>query len=243
VRCSAAAALAALMLAAVALTGCETTAERSAQLARQAHHLTLNQRGLIVARVNPNVKVLGATLLHDANGTAAAVTLLNTSSRALRSVPIAITVRDARGSTLFQNNAPGIEASLVSVALLAPHAKFTWIDDQVQAAGAPSKLTARVGDASPAPAHPPQLEVRGVHLVDDPVNGVGAEGIVINRSAVAQQNLVVFGVARRLGRIVAAGRAVLPEVAGGSSSPFQMFFVGDPHGAQLQVSAPATTQG
>ena len=53
----------------------------------------------------------------------------------------------------------------------------------------------------------------------------------------------MFGVARRAGRIVAAGRAVLPELPAGSRLPFQIFFVGDPHGAQLQVSAPATTAG
>ena len=43
------------------------------------------------------------------------------------------------------------------------------------------------------------------------------------------------------GKIVAAGRAVLAEVKPGTSVPFQAFFVGDPKGAKLEASAPATT--
>jgi hypothetical protein len=58
---------------------------------------------------------------------------------------------------------------------------------------------------------------------------------------VAQHHLVVFAVARKGGRIVASGRAVLPEVPPGASVPFQVYFVGDPSGAQIETSAPATT--
>jgi hypothetical protein len=43
------------------------------------------------------------------------------------------------------------------------------------------------------------------------------------------------------GRIVAAGRAVLPEVAAGASVPFQAFLVGAATGARLEASAPPTT--
>ena len=66
-------------------------------------------------------------------------------------------------------------------------------------------------------------------------------GTVRNRSTVTQQDLVVYAVARRGGKIVAAGRAVLPEVAAGASVPFQAFLVGEPSGARLEASAPPTT--
>jgi hypothetical protein len=49
--------------------------------------------------------------------------------------------------------------------------------------------------------------------------------------------------ARKDGKIVAAGRAVLAEVKPGASVPFQAFFVGDAKGAKLEVSAPPTTSG
>jgi hypothetical protein len=89
----------------------------------------------------------------------------------------------------------------------------------------------------------PEIAVAGVHLVEDPTNGVGAAGTVSNRSAVAQSSLVIFGVARRAGKLVAAGRAVIPELGAHAQLPFQLFFVGDPRGAQLQVSAPASAVG
>jgi hypothetical protein len=41
----------------------------------------------------------------------------------------------------------------------------------------------------------------------------------------------------------AAGRAVLPEVSAGASLPFQAFLQGNPSGARLEASAPATTFG
>jgi hypothetical protein len=66
-------------------------------------------------------------------------------------------------------------------------------------------------------------------------------GSVANQSALAQADLTVYAVARRAGKVVAAGRAVLPEVAAGTSVPFQIYFVGNPGGAHIEVSAPATT--
>jgi hypothetical protein len=64
---------------------------------------------------------------------------------------------------------------------------------------------------------------------------------VHNRSSVAQQSLVVDVLARRGPAIVAAGRAVLPEVGAGGSSAFQAYLVGTPSGARLEASAPPTT--
>jgi hypothetical protein len=240
---AAAPALAALGLT-LALAGCQSTAERSAKLEREARlHPVAAARGLSISHVSSRVKVIGTSVLRSAEGAVAIVELRNTSVRALRSVPIAVTVTDASGRTLYQNNGAGLEATLVSVPSLPPHQTFTWIDDQVPPSGNPAAVSARVGKASAIGGSVPLMVVAGVHLIEDPTNGVGAAGTVSNRSGVAQSRLVMFGVARRGGRIVAAGRAVLPEVPAGSELPFQIFFVGDPHGAQLQVSAPATTAG
>ena len=118
-----------------------------------------------------------------------------------------------------------------------------WIDDQIQAPGVPAKASARVGEAPIASATLPVVSVSGVHVFEDPSNGIGAEGTVSNRSQLAQQKLVVYVVGRRGSRIVAAGRAVLPEVAAGQSTSFQVFFIGSPKGAKLEASAPPTTVG
>jgi hypothetical protein len=179
--------------------------------------------------------------LHSSEGAAAVVTVRNTSSHALRDMPLAITVKDAAARTVFQNNATGLEAALASVASLAAHATLTWVDDQVPAGGAPSIVSARIGEAKARARSLPALRVTGLHRIEDPTNGVGAAGTVTNDSPAPQRSLVVFVVATRGRATVAAGRAVLPEVAARSSQAFTVFFIGDPQGARLRASAPATT--
>lgn len=260
---------------ALGASSCETNAQRSARLEKErlAHPLAV-QRGISVKRENPNVRVLQSAVVHDENGVAVVVRLRDTGTRALHDAPIAIAVSTKGGAKLYENNAPGLDSTLVSVPLLEPGREAVWVDDQIPAtAAAPAKVSARVGEpagpseregqpggANERPGGPaktsgqsgqgassnegvPTLSVRGVHLFEDPSNGVGEEGTVLNPSKVTQQKLVVYAVGRRGGRVVAAGRAVLPEVPAGGSVPFQVFFIGDPRGTQLQVSAPTTTFG
>ncbi len=238
-------ALAATLTAAVlatALSACETTAEKSAKLERAAHHTRLAEKGLTIAKASSEVRVLSATVVHGHEGNAAVIQLQSTSAQALRAVPIAITVKDAHGTTLFQNNTAGLEPALTSLGSLPAHGRAVWIDDQILASGTPASVSATVGEAPSVSGAVPRIEVRGVHTSEE--GGTqGAAGTVRNGSSVTQQNLVVYVLARRAGRVVAAGRAVLPEVAAGASLPFQAFLQGDPSGARLEASAPATTFG
>jgi hypothetical protein len=229
------------------LTACETTAERSAKLERSAKHLAAGRSAApattAFTRPSTVVTVLAAKLVHSSEGAAAIVTLRNTSSVALQSLPIAISVKDAAGRTVFQNNASGLEAALASLPSIAPHATLTWVHDQVPPGGSPTTVTARVGEAQARAGNVPSLPVTGLHLVEDPTNGVGALGTVTNTSSLAQRNLVVFVLAAKGGTTVAAGRAVLPEVAAHSVRTFTAFFIGEPKGAQLRADAPATSSG
>ncbi len=236
--------------------GCETNAQRSAKLEKErlAHPLAV-QKGLSVTRENPHVKVVESAVVHDENGAAVVVRLRDTGAHALHDAPIAIAVSSASGAKLYENNAPGLDSTLVSIPLLEPGREAVWVDDQIPAgATAPARVSAKVGEpagasgqsgegANSTSATVPGVSVRGVHLFEDPSNGVGEEGTVHNASKVPQQKFVVYAVGRRGGRIVAAGRAVLPEVPADQSVPFQVFFIGDPRGTQLQVSAPASTLG
>jgi hypothetical protein len=238
----------ALALVGLTLTGCETTAEKSARLEHQAKlaaaHEHRTQRLNTFTGQSAYVRVLSATLLRGSEGAAAVVTLRNASSHALRGVPIAITVSDSAGRQLFQNSAAGTEAALVSVASIPARGELVWVDDQIPANGSPAAVSARVGEAPAAPgAAVPAMSVSGVRLIEDPANGVGAAGTVTNHSHDVQHALVVFIVAVRGGRPIAAARAVVPELTGGASLPFQAFFVGDPHGGTLHASAPASTTG
>jgi hypothetical protein len=235
---------AALLILALTLSGCETNQQRSAQLERQAKrvHRVTAETGLVVGRESPFVKVLGTSVVHDENGIAAVVRLRNDSTHALRDMPISITLRQPGGRTLYQNDTPGLSAPLTHVPLLLPGQSFDWIDDQISAGGTPGPLSARVGEGSTTDAPTPDIAVTGVHIAENS-SEVSAEGTVVNRSSVAQQELVVFAVGLRAGKIVAAGRAVLPNAPANSSTSFQVFFIGNPKGASLQVSAPPTTLG
>jgi hypothetical protein len=143
---------------------------------------------------------------------------------------------------LYQNSASGLEPSLTTISLLEPGQETIWVDDQVTASGTPASASALVGEATPASGAIPQLSVSGAHPSTEAGGEATLSGTVSNHSSVAQQNLVVYAVARRAEKIVAAGRAVLPEVPGqGTNVPFQIYFVGDPSGAQISTSVPATT--
>lgn len=226
------------------LSGCETTAEKSAKLERQAKRVTLQQeKGLTIARESTTVTVTGTSVLHGSERAAAVVTLKNRSAHAQREVPIAITVKDAHGKTLFQNNEPGLERALVSIPSIPPHGSIVWIDDQLPASGSPASVSARVGRAPALAGQLPELTVADTKLSEDPASGTIAEGTVANRSKVAQSGLVLFALARRAGKIVAAGRAVVPELAPGASAPFQASLVGDAHGASVQVLVPPASFG
>ncbi|HTZ65305.1 MAG TPA: hypothetical protein VMB51_14470 [Solirubrobacteraceae bacterium] len=234
-------ALAALAALTVALGGCETTAEKSAKLEKAAKRVALVHAGLSIKRASRQAKVLEATVVHGSEGAAAAVTVRNLSSRALVSVPIAITVKGARGQTLYQNNAAGLETALTHVPSIPAHGTVTWVNDQVGSAGEPASVIAELGEASTASGPEPQIEVQGTRVTEASTGE--ASGTVRNGSSVAQGKLVVYVTARKGGRIVAAGRALLTHVAPGASVPFDLYLTGGAGGASLQAGAPPTTFG
>jgi hypothetical protein len=227
---------------AVALYGCESTQERSADLQRKAKHDVLAAHSVAVTKESPSVKVLQSTVIHSSSQSAVVVALRNTSTHTLENAPIELTVRDAHGSVLYQNNASGLESSLSTVSLLLPGQETIWVDDQVTASGVPASASALVGEGAQASGSIPRLSISGTHQSAEAGAETTLSGGVTNHSQTTQQNLVVYAVARRGGKIVAAGRAVLPEVPPkGTNVPFQIYFAGDPGGAQIQTSAPATT--
>jgi len=231
----------ALVLAGLALSGCESTQEESAKLEKTAKHFTLAQKGLTIAHASTQAQVLSATVVRGSEGAAAAVTVRNSSSHTLSAVPIAITVKNEHGQILYQNNAPGLEAGLTQISSLPAHSSVTWVDDQVPRLDEPASVSALVGEAAVANGPAPRIEVAGVHLAEASTGEV--VGTVHNRSNATQQHLVVYILARRAGTILAAGRAVLAEAAAGATVPFQAFLVGAPAGARLEASAPASTFG
>lgn len=221
---------------AVAAAGCETTQEKSARLAAKARR-TVQASGVRVRRENRAVRVLRTAVLHDAYGTAAVVELRSTARATQASLPISIQVRSSDGDPPFSNDAPGLAPSLTHVPLLRPGERVFWVNDQVREQ-APRTVLAKVGLAEArAPKAPPRLAVSKLKQGVDP-DGVITSGRVRNLSRVTQQNLTLFAVALRRGRVVAAGRAGIERLKAGKSAPFKVFWIGRPNRARIRVFAP-----
>lgn len=240
-----AAALALLPLA-VASSGCSSTRAQAAKFTQEGGR-AFTAHGLRVGNANRDVQLLEREVVSDANGTAAVIVLKSTGAQALGDVPIALAVKDAHGKVLWRNDAPGLEPGLTHAALLAPGETVTWVNDQVliPGGGRPAALGAKVGAGDPAPPTATRLaiEVQDARLEGDPASGVTAVARAVNRSDVDQHDLVIAAVARRGGKLVAAGRAIVPQLRANGHERFQVFFIGDPRGAELSFDAQPSTLG
>jgi hypothetical protein len=225
------------------LAGCESTQDKSERLEKEGRNTLKAEKALTIARVNRDVSVVRTWTLYDSQQQlgAAVIELRNRSARPQAAVPVLIDVKDRRGTSVFRNDTPGIEPSLFQVAYLRGRQRFIWINDQVTATAPVAKVTAKLGATSAsAPASPPRIELTAPKLGVDPVDGVFASGIAINRSSVLQRKLVIFGVGRKGGRIVAAGRSGIERLRPGKRGRYKIFFIGNPRGARLEVAAPPT---
>jgi hypothetical protein len=226
---------AALVLAALALTACESSQEENAKLAKlakqEAQHRASAHRGLSIVQPSTEVKVLATKVISDSEGAAVVVTLRNLSDRALRHVPIEIDVKDAAGATVYTNTTPGLARTLVTIPLLAARSTSTWVNDQVQPSPTPTSVSAKVGEGEQGTRLPSGLSVTGVRLSEGQV-----EGSLHNHSREAQHELVLYAIARRAGAIVAAGTAVVEAAEANASEHFQAPLIGNANGAPLEVN-------
>jgi hypothetical protein len=163
--------------AAVAVSACQSSQAKNSELAKRGATILKKEQGLQVNQTNSNVKVLDTTVLSDSNGSAVVVTLKNDSQQALMDVPIAINVKDAKGKSVFKNDDPGLDPTLVSVPQMLPGETVDWVDDQILAAGTPKSVDVKVGvSQDPLPPNPPKVEASAPKLKNDPYLRGRAQG-------------------------------------------------------------------
>ena len=233
------------LLAAFSLAACQSTKQRSAELEEDGTKVLLADSGLEIGARSDAVRVTSTTLLSDANGTAVVVGLRNVSGQDLADVPILVDVRDAAGKSVYRNDIPGIEPALAHVPFIAAGSEVTWVNDQVLAAGTPKSVRVVVGaEARPYSGPVPEFDVTPPRIEGDPVSGIEAAGHVVNRSGVEQERLLLYAVARRGDRVVAAGRGALEQLKA-TTKPrhYDIFFIGDPQGAQVELTEFPTLAG
>ncbi len=229
---------------ALVLTGCESTQDKSAKIAAELGPVS-QEEGLKIKQRSKDVRVVSTTLLTDANGSAVAVELHNDSGRDLAEVPILIEVLDAKGKSVYRNDIPGIEPALAAVPFIPAGGEVTWVHDQVLPTGKPAKAKVTVGaGGEPAGGERPAVSVSEPKLEGDPYTGVAASGDVVNESGEDVERLLLYAVAREGDRIVAAGRgAIEPLKDKLKPVPYNVFFIGKPRGAEIEVADFPTLAG
>ncbi|HEY7828997.1 MAG TPA: hypothetical protein VIC06_00335 [Solirubrobacteraceae bacterium] len=246
--------LAALGALTLTLSACESTESESARLGREGAKLIAGAGTVGLGGSNRAVHVGQVALVQGTGRTAAVVQLTNTAAGAQSDVPVLIDVRSPAGASLYRNDIQGLEPSLQQMPLLPAHASAWWVDDQVLAAGKPAAVKVRIGDPKGSPPRgntagssgspgSPGVQVSATSLGSD-VAGPYLAGEVVNRSGVAQHNMPIFAVALRGGRIVAAGRALVPNLpaSGGKPTGFRIYLIGSPAGAHIELT-PAPAMG
>ena len=235
----------AIGLAGVALvtTGCESTQDKSAKIAAELGPVA-QEKGLRISKQSQDVSVVSTTVLSDANGAAVVVVLRNDSNRDLAEVPLLIDVLDAKGKSVYRNDVPGIEPALASIPLIPAGGEVAWVHDQVLATGKPASVKAKVGEGVEFSGQRPAVSVSDPKLESDPYTGVAAGGVVVNESGEDLERLLLYAVAREGGKIVAAGRgAIEPLKDKPKPVPYNIYFIGDPKGAEITVSEFPTLPG
>jgi hypothetical protein len=234
-----AAALAAVVLAGL-LTGCETTEQKSAAIARSIGHVTARTKTEKIKNPNATIHVIASALVHAGGSTVAALELNNTGA-AQADVPVLINVTDAQGKSVYSNDTVGIAPSLQQLAFVPASSTVWWVDDQVLAsASTATNLSAAVGTAkAPAPTTLPSITTSAVKSTTNFIGPI-VTGTVTNHSAVAQTDLALYAVAVRSGQVLAAGSDIIPALAPGASATFEIPLTGKPDGAAVQLTvAPA----
>lgn len=234
------AAFAAALLAAAGAAGCESTQDRSARLAKHGSAV-FKEKGLTITRKSTDVKVLSTTILHDENGTAVVVRVRNTSDKPLMTVPIAIDVKGKRGKSVFKNNLPGLQPSLTGIGIMKPHEEVYWVHDQVLATGPAKKVAVKVGADKGAPPAIPKIVFDGTPKLEvDPTSGVNAFGFMKNLSKIDQRRVIIWCVAIKGSRVIAAGRAGIQKMRAGRRARYHVYFIGNPRGGRLVLTGPPT---
>jgi len=236
----------ALALAGVALvtSGCESTQDKSAKIAAELGPVK-QEKGLKISERSKEVKVVSSTLLTDEAGSAVVVEVHNDSNRDLVNVPIAIDVLDAQGKSVYRNDLAGLETALTAIPFVEAGADMLWVHDQVLATGKPAKVEVTVGaGGTPYSGEIPKLTFTEPKLEGDPYSGVVAGGNVVNESGEEQERVLLYAVARKGDRVVAAGRGAIEKVKPEPKPlPYNIYFIGDPRKADVSVTLFPTLPG
>jgi len=227
------------VLAAVAVVaGCQSTQDKSAALEAQGAEIAKVEK-IKIGAANQAIEVTDQTLLTDQYGSAAVLRVKNSSPENQVAVPVALEVKDSKGKSIYKNNTEGLEKGLITIPLVEGNSETWWVNDQVLVSRKPKSADVTIGKSDvPSPGQIPEIQVSPPTVELDPVSGTNITGEVTNKSGIEQIDLLLYAVATEGGKVVAAGRGLIPKLkTGGKPEPYRIYFIGDPKNADIEVFA------
>jgi hypothetical protein len=234
----------ALVGVALVVTGCESTQDKSAKIGAELGPVS-HEKGLHIKQRSKDVKVVSSTLLTEPEASAVVVRVHNDSDEDLVDVPIAVDVLDAKGKSVYRNDIPGIEPALAAVPFVAAGEDAYWVNDQILATGKPASVKVTVGaGGTPFSGEQPKISVSKPKVEGDPYSGLLAGGNVVNETGEDEGRLLLYAVASKGGKVVAAGRGAIERLKPEPKPlPYNIYFVGDPRGADVTLAEFPTLPG
>ena len=230
------------LLAASALAGCQSTQATSAEKAENGDKL-LHQGSIEIGKENTDIEVVSATLIPGPDTSAVAVQLHNNSAEGFANVPIQLNVLDAKGKSVFKNDAKGTDPTLIGVPVIQPNADVWWVHDQIFAIGKPDSVKVTVGSGADPLPELPEVDAEEPKVEHDSISDLDeATGDIENPGDEDLRKVYLYAVAVKDGKAVAAGRGAIDKLKADAAKPeiYNIFFVGDPTGAEIEFSATPT---
>ncbi|CAB4953623.1 unannotated protein [freshwater metagenome] len=221
-----------------ALTGCETTQEKSAAIGKRAAAVDVPGR-VRIGRPSPEVRLVAKTELRGEEGNAVVVELQNTGPRALVRYPVALRTIVA-GRPQYANDFEGGDELLLRVPVIPPRGRVTWVNAGLPPAAEGAKLAVVLGSPirrSRRPAAELAVSELQRSTEDSGPEGVAVTGVVRNPLRREQTEVPVYVTVREGGRITAAGATRIASIPARSTAPFEAVLVGDGRTGRLAAQA------
>ena len=222
------------------LTGCSTTQQEAARVQINSARIRASQVPLRFSGQSTQIAVTSIRLiaLPRVARSAIVVMLRNRGVSSVSDLPVLVGVSLRPGHRVslnqntadyFQNHVPAIGAHAALSFVLTVHRRLPGTAVPFARIGASATVDVPTGNPLPA------VQVTSFR------QGHGTAKVTVrNLSSVPQFQLPVYAVARRRGRSVAAGQALIGELDGGASAQLDLSLIGNLAGATLSLQAPPT---
>jgi hypothetical protein len=233
-----------LLGAAGLLAGCSTTMQTAARLQLNDARIRASQAGVRVpsSQASSTVRVRHLQVIASGSRTAFVVTVRNAGTSAVTDLPVSVGYTASRKVPVYLNSGMNLSYYESHLPAIGAGQQITWVFAAGRRLPARAQPFANVG----AHAQPPAGEVSmpAISTVARVTSSTTASELlsvrVRNGSGIPQYQLPVYAVARRDGRVVAAGSASVLALDGGSQQTVRLRLLGDARGADLSVEAPPT---